>query len=75
VDECVTPDSSPRPQVHRGADLSAPVVSKNGKMLWAGVDCPSCPSKATQRCQKDGGGFIEKPHPQRKSIAEQGQNS
>jgi hypothetical protein len=59
-----------KPQVHRGVDLNAPVHPKNGKMLWAGVDCPVCPSKATQRCRKDDGTFIEKPHPPRKDTAE-----
>lgn len=75
VDECVTPTSPPvraprTPQQHRGSDLSAPVYSKNGKMLWANIDCPMCPAKATQRCQKDDGGPLEKPHPQRKVEAE-----
>lgn len=56
------------PQVHRGVDLSAPVHSKNGKMLWADVDCPVCPSKAHQRCRRDDGAFMEKPHPPRKDI-------
>lgn len=55
---------------NRGADLSAPVRPKQGKMLWAGVDCPVCPSIAGQRCRKEDGTFSEKPHPQRKSIAE-----
>jgi hypothetical protein len=59
----------------RGVDLSAPVYSSGGKMLWAGVDCPACPSKASQRCQKDDGGFIEKPHKERKALAEQPQNA
>ncbi len=53
---------------HRGVDLSAPVISKNGKMRWALVDCPVCPSKVTQRCQKPDGGFVEKPHQARKDI-------
>lgn len=57
-------------QKHRSADFSAPVHPQNGKMLWAGVDCPVCPSKATQRCQKADGSFIEKPHAQRKSLVE-----
>lgn len=61
----------PWPAPHRGADLSAPVQPRNGKMLWAGVDCPACPSKASQRCQKDDGGFVEKPHKERKTLAEQ----
>lgn len=64
-----------RSQNHRGADLSAPVEAKNGRMLWAGVDCPTCPSKASQRCQKDDGGFVEKPHPARKTLAEQTRNA
>lgn len=49
----------------RGIDLSAPVHSKNGKMLWADNDCPACPSKAHERCRRPDGGFIEKPHKQR----------
>lgn len=57
-------------QSHRGADLGVPVHPKNGKMLWAGVDCPACPSRATQRCRKDDGAFIEKPHQPRKEMAE-----
>lgn len=61
----------PEPGSHRGADLSTPVWPKNGKMLWAGMDCPVCPSKAGQRCQKDEGVLIEKPHQPRKSISEQ----
>lgn len=55
------------PQSHRGVDLSAPVYSRGGKMQWAKVGCPVCPSKASQRCQKGDGTFIEKPHPQRKT--------
>lgn len=57
---------------HPVADLSAPVWPKNGKMLWAGTDCPVCPSVAGERCQKDEtafGKYIEKPHPQRKAQA------
>lgn len=58
-------------QVHRGSDMSLPVYPKNGKMMWAGFDCPQCPSKATQRCQKDDGEFMEKPHTPRKNLADQ----
>jgi len=54
---------------------SEPVHPNNGKMQWAGVDCPKCPSKASQRCQKDDGGFVEKPHKERKELADQGQNT
>lgn len=57
-----------KPHSHRGADLSTPIISKNGKMLWASVDCPTCPSKATQRCQKVNGEFMEKPHQARKDL-------
>jgi len=60
-------------QAHHKADLSAPVYPKGGRMLWAGVDCPVCPSVAGQRCQKDEtafGTFIEKPHPERKTVSE-----
>lgn len=63
--------SKPKAKVHHSTDLSAPVHSKNGKMLWADVHCPACPSMANQRCQRDDGAFLEKPHPQRKSISEQ----
>lgn len=56
-------------QMHRGVDLSAPVYPKGGKMLWAGVDCPTCESKAEQRCRTDGR-FMEKPHAARKALAE-----
>ncbi len=61
----------PKPQsAHRGAaDWSAPVYPKNGKALWAGVDCPSCSAKASQRCRFNDT-FIEKPHAERKRIAE-----
>jgi len=59
------------PQVYRGVDLAAPVHPKNGKMLWAGVDCPVCPAKASQRCEK-AGVLIEKPHKERKTLSEQG---
>ena len=54
----------------KGVDLSAPVHSKGSKMLWADHDCTVCPSKASQRCQKSSGEFLEKPHPQRKNISE-----
>ena len=54
----------------RVTDLSAPVWPKKGKMLWAAHDCPVCPSKAGQRCQKDDGGFLEKPHQPRKDIGD-----
>jgi len=57
-------------QSRRAADLSASVHPKNGKMLWAGIDCPVCPSVATQRCRKDDGVFIEKPHAPRKELAD-----
>lgn len=67
----VVPDPAPvKPQAHRGADMSAPVYPKDGKMMWAGFDCPGCPSKAAQRCQKEDGTFIEKPHAARKKLAE-----
>jgi hypothetical protein len=66
VEPAPRPKVVDQPRTHRGVDLSAPVISKGGKMLWATIDCPACPSKATQRCQKDGGVFIEKPHTQRK---------
>ena len=51
-------------------DLSAPVQSKDGKMRWASIDCPGCPSKATERCRKPDGSFREKPHPVRINRAE-----
>lgn len=53
---------------HPKVDLSAPVHPAHGKMSWAGVDCPKCSSKAGQRCQKSDGGFVEKPHKERKEI-------
>lgn len=58
------------PKKHSGTDLSAPVHPKGSKMLWAGIDCTVCPSKATERCQKDDGSPVEKPHPERKVRAE-----
>lgn len=51
-------------------DLSAPVHSKDGKMLWADINCSDCPSKATERCRKEDGGFREKPHAGRIVMAE-----
>jgi hypothetical protein len=75
VDECVTLDSAPasvltlKLKVHPVANLHAPVRSKGGKMLWADIDCPACPAKASQRCQKAGGEPIEKPHDPRKILA------
>lgn len=59
-----------KPKVRRGVDLSAPVYPREGKTLWAGIDCSVCPSKATKRCQNKDGTFREKPHPQRKVQAE-----
>lgn len=56
------------PKDHSGADLTAPVWPKNGKMLWSGVDCPMFPSVAGERCRKENGDFIEKPHHQRKPV-------
>lgn len=73
VDDQPAKKSSPRPKNHRGRDLSAPVYSKAGRMLWAKVDCPVCPSKATERCQKPDGTFSEKPHEPRKTIVEEAQ--
>lgn len=58
----------PKPK-HKGLDLSAPVHPRGSLMLWAGVDCSICPSKATERCQKENGEYQEKPHPERKRIA------
>lgn len=49
---------------------NAPVWPKGDKMLWAGLDCPSCSSVAGQRCQRADGAFMEKPHRDRKSLAE-----
>lgn len=74
VDERVTPDSPPVPvpkksKVHPIADLHAPVRSKGDKMLWADIDCPVCPAKASQRCKKSDGGPVEKPHDPRKILA------
>lgn len=60
----------PRANSHRQLDLSAPVQPKNGKMLWAGIDCSVCSAKATQRCHRDDGVLMEKPHAERKSMAE-----
>ncbi len=57
-------------RVRRGVDLSSPVHPKGGKMKWAGVDCPSCPSKVNQRCQNSDGGFVEKPCSQRKVLGD-----
>lgn len=63
-------DSKPA-RKRQAVDLSAPVHARNGKMLWANIDCPSCPSKASQRCQKPDGGFVEKPHTARENLAKQ----
>lgn len=64
------PEDVAAPQSHRGIDLGAPVYPKAGKMLWAGIDCSVCPSKASQRCQRNDGSSMEKPHSQRKVQAE-----
>lgn len=47
-------------------DLTAPVYPKAGKALWAGINCPVCPSKANKRCQNGDGSLREKPHVERK---------
>lgn len=48
------------------ADLTAPVYPKGGKAAWAGIKCPVCPSKVSQRCQKADGSPLEKPHTERR---------
>lgn len=58
--------ASGRPTTRVRADLSAPVYPKAGKALWAGVGCPKCRAKPTQRCQKADGSLLEKPHTERK---------
>lgn len=61
---------------HDAGDLNGPVWPKDGKMLWAGVDCPTCHVKAGQRCQTHSDGKPRpKPHESRKRIAEQVSNS
>lgn len=52
-------------------DWSLPVQPKHGKMSWAARDCTECVAKATERCRTLSGEFMEKPHPERKTIAEQ----
>lgn len=52
-------------RVKKAADLSAPVHSKDGKMLWAEYDCSKCPAKAHERCKNFSGGYLEKPHTER----------
>ena len=61
-------NSSVGSKARQVTDLSAPVYPKGDKMLWAGVDCPSCPSKATERCRREDGVFMEKPHVQRTKV-------
>lgn len=58
------------PKKHSGADLSAPVHPKGGKMLWAGIDCPTCTAVATERCKKSDDAPMEKPHNERKTMAD-----
>lgn len=69
LDEAPLPPKK-RSKVRHTMDLNLPVRSRNGKMLWADIDCPDCPSVATKRCQKDDGSPIEKPHPSRKTLAD-----
>lgn len=62
------------PQPHSATDLRAPVWPKDGKMLWAGVKCPTCHVEPGQRCITEGDGKPRaKPHTPRKRISEQGQ--
>lgn len=61
---------------HLATNLANAVWPKDGKLLWAGIDCPTCHVKAGQRCQTQSDGKPRaKPHESRKRITEQGSNS